>query len=227
MKGRIVLSILLVFSLLAVGRVVLTEETKSKSSEQDKKVGSYEITDKSLTKLKEKELPEEILDKLAGLKKQKYTSEEEFLSALEKAIGKEQTAQYKSQILKAAWYYNPKDRREPFKSPVESFTPGPASTPLSNGACPSPLGQFELGELRVVGILLGESGDRAKVRAPDGKSYTITIETCIGKFKGAVISFSENCVTVKETKRFQEGDKITVKEPETQLCLKPLEEEKT
>ena len=54
MKGRIGLSILLVFSLLVVGRVVLTEEVKPKSSEKQKEGGSYEITDTSLRRLKEK-----------------------------------------------------------------------------------------------------------------------------------------------------------------------------
>jgi Tfp pilus assembly protein PilP len=228
MKGNIVFSILLIISIFAAGHSASTEEAKVAPSGQEQKGGSYAITDVSLRKLQEKELPEEILEKLKGLKDQKYTSEKKFLSVLEKTIGKDHTVQYKSQILQAAWYYNPEGRHEPFKPPIEPTTPdSPNPTPIPEGSCDTPLGKFELGQFRLTGTILGEPGDRARVLAPDGKSYTLIIGTCIGKFKGKVISISENCVTIKETKRFQEGDKITIKESETQLCINPLEKEKT
>jgi Tfp pilus assembly protein PilP len=228
MKRKIIAGILLVFTLSAIGWVVLAEEAKSKSSEQERVWENYEITDTSLHRLKEKELPEDLLEKLTALRKQKYTGEEAFLSALKKAIGKEPTAQYKLQILRAAWYYAKGNRREPFEELVKpTLPPDPSDTPTpANGACDSPLGEFEVGEFRVIGILLGEPGDLARVLAPDGKSYTIVVGTCIGKFNGKVVSFSDNCVTVKEMKPVQEGDKTTVKESETQLCINPQEEEK-
>ena len=226
MKGRIIVSILLVLNLLAIGWVVLAEEAKSTSSEQERGEGNYEITDTSLRRLKEKELPEDLLGKLAELRKQKYIGEKAFLTAVEKAIGKESTAQYKLQILRAAWYYVKGDRREPFESPIK-VDPPPPVTPAPTGSCPPPLGEFEVKEIRVIGIILGTPDDLARVLAPDGKSYTITVGMCIGKFNGKVASFSDNCVTVKETKQFQEGDKTTVKESETQLCINPQEEEKS
>ncbi len=232
MKGKTIGSLVLVLSLFAVGLVVLSTETRSAeasstSSETWEREGSYEITDRSLSRLKEKEVPEEIIAKLAGLREQKYTGEKDFLAALENAIGKEHTDLYTLQILRAAWYYNPQDRREPFEELIKSSTPTPELTPGPTGSCPPPLGEFEVKEIRVIGIILGESGDRARVLAPDGKSYTLITGTCIGQFNGRVLSFSDNCVTVKETKRFQEGDKTIDKEPETQLCINPREEEKT
>ena len=68
--------------------------------------------------------------------------------------------------------------------------------------------------------MLGEPGDRARIKSPDGNSYTLTVETCIGKFAGKVVAISENCVTIKETKRYKKGDEETMEESETELCLK-------
>lgn len=226
MKGRIIVSISLVLSLLASGYVVLAEEAKSKSLEQERGGGNYEITDTSLRRLKEKELPEDLLEKLAELREQKHTGEKAFLTAVEKTIGKEPTAQYKLQILRAAWYYAKGNRREPFEPKIRPTPSEPSANPTpTNGDCDSPLGEFEVGEIQVIGIILGDV-DLARVLAPDGKSYTIIVGTCIGKFNGKVVSFSDNCVTVKETKPVPEGDKTTVKESETQLCINPQEEEK-
>ncbi len=226
MKGKILLTILLVLSVLIIGLTASRSEVETKSSEKEKEPVKFEITEQALRDLQGEEIPEDILSKLKGLKNQKYTAEEEFLNVLEKTIGKDQTTQYKSQILKATYLYDPKGRREPFKQP---FDPTPTIIPVTPTPDDEehPLQKFELNQLQVIGIILMKSGDRARVLAPDGKSYTITVGTPIGKSEGKVVSISENCVTVKETKRYQKGEEIIVEEPETQLCLNPLEKEKT
>ncbi len=62
---------------------------------------SYAITQKSLTQLKkEEQVPQEVLALLKPLKNQKYSTQEQFLMALEDAIGQEQTTCYRSQILR-------------------------------------------------------------------------------------------------------------------------------
>lgn len=39
-----------------------------------------------------------------------------------------------------------------------------------------------------------------------------------------VVTISENCITIKETKRYEKGDEVTEEEPETDLCLKTTDE---
>jgi penicillin-binding protein 1A len=64
--------------------------------------GTFKLTEEALTALQEEEIPEEIYTKLEGLKDREYDSEEEFAKALETAIGKEQSEQYKTLIMLSA-----------------------------------------------------------------------------------------------------------------------------
>jgi hypothetical protein len=72
-------------------------------------IGSFKLTEQSFGKLKNEQIPQEILVKLEALKNHEYTFEAQFVTALERTIGKEQTQQYKFQILQLAalhiWIY--------------------------------------------------------------------------------------------------------------------------
>jgi len=122
---------------------------------------------------------------------------------------------------KLAFQYNPEGRREPFKpliglpddDPGDPFLPEPGPTLLE---------KYDLNQFQVIGIILGELGDYARVLAPNGKSYTIKVGTPIGMFKGKVISISDNVVLVREIKRFDDNGTIVVEEPETSLYLNPI-----
>jgi len=122
--------------------------------------------------------------------------------------------------------YDPAGRREPFKSLVAEellqaediiLTPPPDEIT-------SPLQEFTLDELKLTGIILGGLGDYARVRAPDGKSYTINVGSLMGTHGGKVISISNNIVLVKETIRYESGKEEEVESP---IYLNPIEEEKT
>ncbi len=82
---------------------------------------NYMVTDHTLTKLREQNLPEDILTKLETLKEEEYRSEDKFLTALEKAIGKDQMAQNEELIVK---YIERRVQRDPetrailYESPV-------------------------------------------------------------------------------------------------------------
>lgn len=60
---------------------------------------SFSFSEKSLVKLVQTEIPSEVLTKLEGLKDKEYIGDKKLTSALEKTIGKDQTAQYKSLIV--------------------------------------------------------------------------------------------------------------------------------
>jgi len=68
----------------------------------DKKEASFKLTEQSYEKLKKDGLPEDLLNQLKSLKDQLYTVETDFVEAIEKAIGAEQTGKCKLTILKSA-----------------------------------------------------------------------------------------------------------------------------
>jgi len=72
-------------------------------------IGSFKLTERSFAKLSAEQIPREILVKLESLKNHEYTFEDQFVIALERTIGKEQSQQYKFQITQHAalhiWIY--------------------------------------------------------------------------------------------------------------------------
>jgi hypothetical protein len=63
---------------------------------------SFTLTEQSLDNLREEGLPNKILEKLEALKDQEFNTEDEFLEAVRKVIGNDQTVSYKQQILQHA-----------------------------------------------------------------------------------------------------------------------------
>jgi type IV pilus assembly protein PilP len=122
--------------------------------------------------------------------------------------------------------YDPAGRREPFKSLIVEEIPSVEKVILTPepDEILSPLQEFGLEELKLTGIIIGGLGDYARVKAPDGKSYTINVGTLMGKHEGKVISITDNIVLVKETFRYEGGD---VEEVETPIYLNPIDEEKS
>lgn len=119
--------------------------------------------------------------------------------------------------------YDPAGRREPFQTLIASEIPAVEDVIITPPPeeLTSPLQKFDLNQIKLVGIILGGLGDYARVKAPDGQSYTINVGTLIGKHKGKVVSISENVVLVRETIEYESG---TVEELETPLVLNPEEE---
>lgn len=187
------------------------------------KPARFVVSVEALNALAKQSLPEDIMTKLTTLKDRSYALEAEVLADLESTLGKEATQQYVFQIVTAIYRYPAEGRREPFKAPFDIETPVPPTTLLPGQLCPPPLGMFEVNQLKVIGIVLGQPGDRAKVLAPDGKSYTLMTGTCIGKFDGKVVTFNENCILIRETKQYEKGKEIIKEETDTPLCLNPAE----
>ena len=115
------------------------------------------------------------------------------------------------------------ERRDPF-TPLLG-TPKPPATEVLPPTPANPLAQYELGELRVIGIVLGELGSHAMLLAPDGNAYMISVGAVVGKFNGVVTDISANAVTVKETKTYQQDREVVNKDVETALKLNPLQDE--
>jgi type IV pilus assembly protein PilP len=62
----------------------------------------------------------------------------------------------------------------------------------------TPLEHIELGQLKLVGIILAKSGNRALVEEASGKGYVIKEGTYIGTNGGKIVSIQKEIVTVEE-----------------------------
>ena len=67
-----------------------------------KQCEGFELTEQSLAHLKKDGIPKKILDNLELIKNQHFNTENEFLKAVERVIGEEETGRYKKTILKHA-----------------------------------------------------------------------------------------------------------------------------
>jgi Tfp pilus assembly protein PilP len=202
------------------GNPGLAQDTETSVNESGSSDIAFVITERTLAELRGHELSEEVLGQLETLQDTNFATEGLFLNALEEAIGAEALEQYQELILELAYVYDSADRREPFKPMVNTDDGKPQEPPLLVGdECPPPLGNYDLGQFRLLGIILEGKENRARIKAPDGESYTITAENCLGRFAGKVIRFSENCITIRESKRYEKDGEVTVKEDDTEICL--------
>lgn len=90
--------------------------------------------------------------------------------------------------------YDPKGKRDPFLPFLKVETKA-ARVPL--GKVP-PLQRYDLGELKLVGVMWGGRGYRALVEDGEGKGHTVTVGTRIGRDGGVVSRITQDEVIVKE-----------------------------
>jgi hypothetical protein len=88
--------------------VNVSSEQERKQAEEAAEDGSinegFKLDKGSLAKLKEQRLPSKLLDQLARVSDEKYSDEEEFITAIEAVIGKSLTGQYRKLLIKYARY---------------------------------------------------------------------------------------------------------------------------
>lgn len=100
--------------------------------------------------------------------------------------------------------YNPAGKRDPFvtflKVRERDTRPSVSSLP--------PLQRYELGEIRLVGIIWGLTPPRALVEDSEGKGYTVTVGTKIGRSGGVVTRITEKEIVVREEFRDYSGSKV-------------------
>lgn len=91
--------------------------------------------------------------------------------------------------------YSSVGKRDPFKSfiPELRATSGPVSA-----KCRTPLGRFELDQLRLVAVVTGLADPVAMVEAPSGVGYAIRKGACLGKNGGVVAAIRSGEVVVSE-----------------------------
>jgi type IV pilus assembly protein PilP len=106
------------------------------------------------------------------------------------------------------YVYNPSGRRDPFQ-PLLLLTRQPKGAEINDEPL-TPLQTYEIGQFRLIGIIVGKGESRALVVAPDGKSYILQRDIKIGRNGGKVTEVQREMVLVEE--RFEDfaGDTKTV-----------------
>lgn len=82
--------------------------------------------------------------------------------------------------------------RDPFESLLE------VKKPVSPERALTPLQKYDIGQLRLIGVIIGKGDPRAMVVAPDGKSYILRKGIKVGKNDGTVIGVTQDAVVVEE-----------------------------
>jgi type IV pilus assembly protein PilP len=95
----------------------------------------------------------------------------------------------------AEWSYSSVGKRDPFRSflaEARSAGGGLATR------CASPLGRYELEQLKLVAVITGLEDPVAMLQAPTGVGYTVRRGACIGKNGGTVAAVRTGAIVVAE-----------------------------
>ena len=109
--------------------------------------------------------------------------------------------------------YSSVGKRDPFKSFLGDLR---SSTGAVATRCNTPLGRFELDQLRLVAVVTGLADPLAMVEAPTGVGYALRKGACIGKNGGVVATIRTGEVVVTEWAMRADG---TREKTETALRL--------
>jgi len=92
------------------------------------------------------------------------------------------------------WVYSSSGKRDPFHSFIHDEThSGRADT-----RCSTPLGRFEIDQLRLVAVVTGLDDPVAMVEAPNGVGYALRRGVCIGRNGGVIATVRGGEVVVSE-----------------------------
>ena len=95
--------------------------------------------------------------------------------------------------------YDPNGKIDPFEPLFKEEKVVAASQLKRKKRTPrTPLEHIDLGQLKLVGIILAKSGNRALVEEASGKGYVIKEGTYIGTNGGKIVSIQKEIVTVEE-----------------------------
>lgn len=120
-------------------------------------------------------------------------------SAIAKAKGKE--------TKEPVYSYDPKGRRDPFKSLLLGKTAQKAKEVTEEVKILGPLQNYDLETLKLVGIVWGEMGNFAIIEAPDGKGYSGYLNTPIGKHNGHIKEIMADKIVIGESYVDIKGEK--------------------
>jgi type IV pilus assembly protein PilP len=119
--------------------------------------------------------------------------------------------------------YDPKGKIDPFE-PLFKETPKVAQVKKERKKREprTPLERIDIGQLKLVGIILAKSGNKALVEEASGKGYVIKVGTYLGTNSGKVVDIEKDKVIVAEEYEDVLGN-VTVRNTEIKLPKPPGE----
>jgi type IV pilus assembly protein PilP len=93
------------------------------------------------------------------------------------------------------WAYSSAGKRDPFRNVLADLERAQGSLATR---CATPLGRFEIEQLKIVAVVTGLEDPVAMVEAPNGVGYSVRRGACIGKNGGVVASIRSGEVVVSE-----------------------------
>jgi Tfp pilus assembly protein PilP len=119
--------------------------------------------------------------------------------------------------------YDPKGKIDPFEPLYKEEKEVAVAKLKRKKRIPrTPLERIDLSQLKLVGIILAASGNRALVEEASGKGYVIKEGTYIGTNGGKIVSIQKEIVTVEEELEDVYG-KLTIRKKELKLPKPPGE----
>jgi type IV pilus assembly protein PilP len=93
------------------------------------------------------------------------------------------------------WSYSSVGKRDPFRSFLSELE---SSGPAVATRCATPLGRYEIEQLKLVAVVTGLDDPVAMVQAPTGVGYSVRRGACIGKNGGVVAAVRSGELVVSE-----------------------------
>ena len=122
-------------------------------------------------------------------------------------------AQAQAKKVEPVALYDPRGKRDPFVSFIKVEERRKAG--IDTASLP-PLQRYDLGELKFVGVIWTKKGARGLVEDAEGKGYSVTVGTRIGRSGGVVSRITGKEILVREEFVGNRGEKI-VRESGIQL----------
>jgi len=93
------------------------------------------------------------------------------------------------------WVYTSSGKRDPFRSFLAELSPDGRA---ASTRCATPLGRFEVDQLRLVAVVTGLDDPVAMVEAPNGVGYSLRRGACIGRNGGVIAAVRTGEVVLSE-----------------------------
>jgi type IV pilus assembly protein PilP len=93
------------------------------------------------------------------------------------------------------WTYSSTGKRDPFRTYLAEID---ASAGMMVTRCSTPLGRYEIEQLKLVAVITGLADPVAMFEAPNGVGYTVRKGVCIGKNGGLVTAVRSGEVLITE-----------------------------
>jgi type IV pilus assembly protein PilP len=93
------------------------------------------------------------------------------------------------------WVYTSSGKRDPFRSFLSELN---SDGRAAATRCASPLGRFEVDQLRLVAVVTGLDDPVAMVEAPNGIGYSLRRGACVGRNGGVIAAVRTGEVVISE-----------------------------